>query len=134
MTAPSSPRPALRAVILAAALLTGCDSADDDGVRYLIGVADETFVVRITDPDEIAVADSLVRTGDRSIVMGDVVRGDGGFNAPYGWHLDPETVGFHDATTEVCDARPSYVEDHLDEWVDDVGTYCPWNAAVEARL
>lgn len=134
-----SPSPTVRcgltALALAAALpIFGCDSNEPEGSAYRIGVGDETFVVRVTDPGAIEDADSLLGSGERRIVMGDVVRGDGGFNEPYGWHLDPETVGFHDATTEVCDGLPSYVEDHLDEWIEDVGVYCPWNVEVEARL
>jgi hypothetical protein len=37
-------------------------------------------------------------------------------------------------TTEVCDARPSYVEENVGEFVDNVGRYCPWSARlVELR-
>jgi hypothetical protein len=39
-----------------------------------------------------------------------------------------------DFTTEVCDARPSYVEENVGEFVDNVGRYCPWSARlVELR-
>jgi len=35
---------------------------------------------------------------------------------------------------EVCDARPSYVEENVDEFVGTVGCYCPWQARlVELR-
>jgi hypothetical protein len=33
-----------------------------------------------------------------------------------------------DVTTEVCDGRPSYVEEHIDEYVTTVKRYCPWGA------
>lgn len=39
--------------------------------------------------------------------------------------LDLEMAEF---TMEVCDGRPSYVEAHTDEFVDQVGRYCPWAA------
>jgi hypothetical protein len=29
---------------------------------------------------------------------------------------------------EVCDASPSYVEANRDEWIAQVGHYCPWDA------
>jgi hypothetical protein len=39
-----------------------------------------------------------------------------------------------DFTIEVCDAEPSYVEENVDEFVDNVGRYCAWNARlVEIR-
>ena len=31
-------------------------------------------------------------------------------------------------TTEVCDGTSSCVEEHLDEFVETVGRYCPLNA------
>jgi hypothetical protein len=35
---------------------------------------------------------------------------------------------------EVCDGRPSYVEENVDEFVGTVGRYCPWQARlVELR-
>ena len=55
-------------------------------------------------------------------------------NVPYGWHLDPQDVSLADFTMEVCDARPSYVEEKIGEFVGNVGRYCPWNARlVELR-
>lgn len=29
---------------------------------------------------------------------------------------------------EVCDGRPNYLDEHVDEFVDVVGRYCPWHA------
>ena len=33
-------------------------------------------------------------------------------------------------TIELCDGRPSMVEDSLDEWIDVVGRFCPWGASL----
>ena len=64
---------------------------------------------------------------DGRIPVGRIVRdGDGGVNAPWSWHIDPESLEFADATIEVCDGLPEYVED--DTLTSD--TYCPWNATV----
>jgi hypothetical protein len=71
-----------------------------------------------------------------SIPNGHLLRGPGraAHNVPYGWHLDPRDISMADFTTEVCDARPSYVEDNVGEFVDNVERYCPWNATlVELR-
>ena len=58
--------------------------------------------------------------------IGPLLRGDGGFNAPWSWHFDPGQVRMTEAAIEVCDGQPSYVEAHL----SDFPTYCPWSARV----
>ena len=65
-------------------------------------------------------------TDEGTIPIGTIMDGGGGVNAPWSWHLDPDTFEFTDMATEVCDGLPSYVED---------GTltspsYCPWSAVV----
>ena len=44
-----------------------------------------------------------------------------------GWHLT-------DAAAEACDATPQYLNDHLAEWIRDLGGYCPWSAFVKDTL
>lgn len=64
---------------------------------------------------------------DGRIPNGRIVRdGDGGVNAPWSWHIDPESLEFVDATIEVCDGLPAFVEDGT--LTSDY--YCPWNATV----
>jgi hypothetical protein len=64
---------------------------------------------------------------DGRIPVGTIVRdGDGGVNAPWSWHIDPDSLEFADMTIEVCDGLPEYVEDGT--LTSD--TYCPWNAVV----
>jgi len=118
------------------AALDGCF----DGAVFLIRACaggevpdGQTFRVLIRDPDTIAVADDLVGAGHVQIVTGTVRAGDGGFNAPWSWHHEPDSVAFDDFTIELCDGCPMYVEEHLDEWLDSVGTYCPWSTEVLAR-
>jgi hypothetical protein len=94
----------------------------------------ETFHVQLLDPQTIAEAASLVGRGNVRIVNGELRRGDGGFNQPWGWHLDPATVHFADLTAEVCDGRPSDVQGDLGYWVDVVGRYCPWGTEVVRRV
>ena len=71
-----------------------------------------------------------------SIPAGRVLRGAGaaGHNAPFSWHLGPEDTTMAEAAIEVCDAVPSYVERHRNEFVEVVGGFCPWGARlVELR-
>ncbi|GAB3758006.1 hypothetical protein GCM10028864_42760 [Microlunatus parietis] len=91
-------------------------------------VADsETFRVELATPELVAHAEKLLAGEDvAAIPVGRVVRGDPGPNEPWTWHLDPATVAFADATTEVCDGLPSYVEDETITSDD----YCPWSAKI----
>jgi hypothetical protein len=98
------------------------------GAIVTLRVGDEEYRVLLTDDDDIATAEQLA-AGDRSplIPVGTIVRtDDGGVNAGYSWHIDPASFEWAELTMEVCDGRPSFVED---------GTlsgeiFCPWSAEV----
>ena len=96
-------------------------------VTFDVAGQGEYSIELITD-DLIRHAAELQAGGeDGRIPVGRIVRdGDGGVNAPWSWHIDPESLEFADATIEVCDGLPEYVEDGT--LTSD--TYCPWNATV----
>ncbi len=78
-------------------------------------------------PANVAIAQKLFAGREApSIPIGIVVRGDPSVNTGWSWHLDPDSFEFADATTEVCDGLPSYVED------DTITSefFCPWSAKV----
>ncbi len=94
----------------------------------------ERFRILLRDPERIAEADELLRSGSLARdVAGGLARGDGGFNSPWSWHLVPDSVRFVEGSTEVCDGCPSFLEADLDYWIDVVGNYCPWTSEVVAR-
>jgi hypothetical protein len=95
--------------------------------------AGEVFHVLVLDAEQTRIGDSLVGRGNLQIVGGSLAAGDGGFNAPWSWHLEPGSVRFSEAAIEVCDGCPSFVEADLDDWLRQ-GSYCPWSTEVEARL
>jgi hypothetical protein len=123
----------MRSPLVIAALLlvlTGCAPQAPQPVVATFQVAGgETFTVELATPELINHAKQLLAGEDvAAIPNGTVVRNDPGVNAPWSWHIDPATLSFADATIEVCDGLPSYVED---------GTvtsdqYCPWSAKVIA--
>jgi hypothetical protein len=92
-------------------------------------VLNEQYRVLVVDPANIAIAQRLLagKEGPR-IPNGVVVRGDPSVNTGWSWHIDPETFEFADVTTEVCDGKPSFVEN--DEISGDY--FCPWSAKVIA--
>jgi SH3-like domain-containing protein len=99
--------------------------------RYvMIDDPNESFIVKMTNSATIQQAlDDL--NGQRRLIVSGIVNSDnGGFNSPWSWHLDPATVILGESFIELCDARPSYVETHLVEWLGQ--RYCPWGARVNA--
>ena len=79
--------------------------------------SDETFVLRLTDPAEIAHARELVAGTDTSDarIGGTVIKTEAAYNIGWSYHLDPDSVFFFEMSTEVGDSTMRYIEDHLDE-------------------
>jgi hypothetical protein len=118
-----------RALLLAAtAALAACGSSPT-ALRgdFLVAVGEETFVLRASDPETVRLLHDNFRGRNRMFPVGPLRPGDGGFNAPWSWHFDPERVRMAEVAIEVCDGRPSYVEAHLDDFLRG---YCPWSARV----
>lgn len=121
------------ALALAVLALSSCGQTGPDGPfsDFVVAVNDQTFVLRVCDPETIAAGYANLRGGRNEFPIGPLRRGDGGFNAPWSWHLDPEQTRLVEAAVEVCDGEPSYVEAHVEEYLR-VGSYCPWGARVVA--
>lgn len=113
----------------------------NSGAKYFKFVmsddSNEYFTVKITDSATIKRAEEELSKKSSVIVTGKVREGNGGFNKKssssyWNWHLDPETVSFADFTTEICDGRPSFVDQSLSEWKDK--QYCPWVARISEEM
>lgn len=120
-------------VFLDGELLRGYFSPEsmNEGVLATFSVSGELFNLWSTNQDTIDQIMALeAGTSNASIPNGPILRGSGtaNHNAPWSWHLDPEMTAMAEVTIEVCDAAPSFVEDNVDYFVDDVGQYCPWSA------
>lgn len=98
------------------------------------GQEGERFRVLMRDPALIAEAERLIASGDQRILIGELRAGAGGVNRPWSWHLDPSSLEFADVTVEVCSGCASFVEDDLDTWLNDIGTFCPWGARFIRRV
>lgn len=130
---PGGGRGGVAALLVAAGLEFGSCSGTGPSpphVDFVVAVAGESFVLRAQDAETIRLARENRAGSNGCFPIGPLRRGDGGFNAPWSWHLDPADVRMTEAAIEVCDGRPSYVEDHL----GDYPTYCPWGARVMAEL
>jgi hypothetical protein len=123
---------AIATLALAVTVTIGVPPASASGNRTYTATfvtPEGRFRTVIDDPASVARLDDAVRAQDLrrvGIPNGVVVRGDGGVNRGHQWHL--EDVTLVDMTIEVCDGSAAYLDAHLDEWLRDVGRYCPWGA------
>jgi hypothetical protein len=87
--------------------------------------------LQVTNAETRAQAENLLLTGEGRWALGTPRRGDGGFNAPWNWHIDPESVTFAEVTIEACQTAMSAIDDDLDYWIN-FGQVCIWGV-VESR-
>lgn len=87
----------------------------------------DLFRVEITDSLTVLEAERLLQSGEGRFVAGRPLRGDGGFNAPWNWHLDPNTVVFAEGTVEACQTSPGALEGSA--WTTGFGSATPASAA-----
>jgi hypothetical protein len=125
-------RPWLAAVAMTAPLALATAACDDDAPTsptnsaiVTFRVSDETFKVKLTTREQVEAAQAAKNGGQARIPGGRIVAGTD-VNTGWSWHL--EDVGFAEATMELCDGRPSYVER---EGVNfGAGRFCPWGAQI----
>ncbi len=110
-------------------MVSGCDPAAGPTVATFEVAGVQTYKVELATPELIQHAKDLLGGSTQgTIPIGTVVRDDPGVNSPWSWHIDPATLEFADATIEVCDGLPEYVEDGT----VTSDSYCPWSAVVIA--
>ena len=103
------------------------------GILAQFEVSGEKFSAFVTNLDAISAILALEEEiSQANIPNGRLIRGPGpgAHNLPWSWHMDPEDIEMAEFTIELCDGRPSMVEDNLDEWIDVVGRFCPWGASL----
>jgi hypothetical protein len=110
---------------------SGPENGLEGGVLATFQVESEQFRIWVTNEDTILqLLDLRDGQSDASIPNGPLRAGSGqaSHNDPWSWHLDPDLTSMAEATIEVCDGLPSFVEEDLAEWLASVGQYCPWSA------
>lgn len=118
--------------LVAAALgltVMACDgetpTSPSTGAIAVLQVSGETFRIWLQGPEQVAAARAAQAGGPARIPNGRIVSGTE-FNAGWSWHL--EDVEFATATIEVCDGRPSDVEQQGTSFGS--GRFCPWSATI----
>lgn len=124
-------------------LFTACDTEnDDDGTHYYrFTHADDdieySFVAKTSNSEVIAKVEQELQKPfeERNMhINGPIERGEVDYNNNWSWHFVENQWDLAEISMEVCDGRPSFVEEELDYWVDQVGRFCPWSARVEAEV
>jgi hypothetical protein len=93
----------------------------------------DNFVIKLTDPAKIQKARDLVSGKDKTAtqVTGIIVKQAACYNPPWSFHYDPDSIGFFDSATEVCDASIAYTESFLNDaggaFLPD-NRWCPWGS------
>ncbi|SHL32390.1 hypothetical protein SAMN02745216_05013 [Desulfatibacillum alkenivorans DSM 16219] len=105
-------------------------------VRYfefaLRGYSDsENFIAATSNPATIAQVEAQLQAPEdqrRMHINGNIAAGNGGVNHCWGWHHVTNQWALAEMSMELCDGRPSHVEDDLDYWLNTVGGFCPWSS------
>ena len=113
-----------------------CNDTTDPAARAEFAFRDpltqDVVRLEISAPQGLDQAEDLLRTGVAMWAIGTPRRGDGGFNAPWTWHIDPASVTFAEVTIEACQTAAAAIDDDLDYWIN-FGQVCIWGV-VEARI
>lgn len=125
----SRARLAAVALMTPLALLSACDddapTSPTNSAVVTFQVSNETFKVKLTTKEQVDAAYAAKNGGRASIPNGRIVSG-ADVNTGYSWHL--EDVTFAEATIELCDGRPSDVEQQGTNFGG--GRFCPWSARI----
>ena len=136
----------LRSLLLFGAigiLLGACDSTSESPsqqLRYFKFVHTETsgtFVAATSDPDVLEILEAQLNKSPEArnrFIAGPIARGDAGYNEGHPWHFVEGEWSLVKTAVEVCDGAPSYVDSHVDYFVDEVGQYCPWSSRVQKEV
>ena len=123
------------------ALIDAHAAGMDDTAYFRVsdGKPQDDFVIALTDPTKIASARALINKANPQtrFLAGTIIPHPAGYNAPWHFFLEPESIVFIEQSIEVCSATTSYVEAHLAE----VGGaflprawWCPWRSRVTAEI
>ncbi|HRK33728.1 MAG TPA: hypothetical protein PLJ47_03950 [Candidatus Hydrogenedentes bacterium] len=140
----------LNAIALVLVAASGCARLDPHAVYFLVSEISvehgDSFILPITDPDDIAYARAIIADPNQEgprIVVAQVEK----CNACTGLNRDllndgkrwswcvTEFTGFADITAEIYDGWPTYVEENYDEWYETTqGGIGFWSYTVTREL
>ena len=145
-------RAALRTILVmaCAAVLSGCPTRCGDTVYFLVSELSEahgdSYILPLTDPDQIAQARAIVAdpegTAARIVVANIAPCGECGYTnrdllqggKRWSWCVT-SCEGFAENTIEIYDGWPGYVEEDVDGWIANTnGAIGFWSYTVTREL
>ena len=114
-------------------LPTVCPEREGGAEITFLVAEEEEITLWITDGTFIEEAIRLLDAGAQRVPnFLEVIPAPSCVDPQWSWHVDPAAVEWADFTIELCDGRPSYIEENLCTWLEQVGSWCPWSARVIA--
>ena len=128
-------------------LVANCGSDSSDGPplpaehTFLFGMRFDSTgaqdVIAVTSKPEViskATEELEKPVSQRALfISGAINRGNNG-NRNWNWHFKLNEWDLVESSIEVCDGRPSDVEQNIDYWVDKVQRFCPWASFVKQEI
>jgi glucose/arabinose dehydrogenase len=102
-------------------------SHTDPSQVFTVATDDASLILRCREQLALPVSERTLH------VNGRLGAGHGGFNIGWSWHLDPDAWDLAGVSIELCDGRPSHVEQDLPYWLETVESFCPWSSYVAAE-
>jgi hypothetical protein len=122
---------ALGAAAAVGPTVTAAD-AGQPGAFFTLGFkgSDRTFVILAREQKAIRElrADLSKPRNGRRIVSG-IVRTGKPYNQPWSYTMGSRSIVLGQVFTEVCDASPTYVQNHRADWLGR--RWCPWSSYVK---
>ena len=100
---------------------------DKNAPTYRAATADATLI-------EKARAELAKPPSERRLHINGTISAGEANNRPWRWHFNDGEWTLAELSIELCDGQPSYVNDNLDQWLKEVGSYCPWASYVSREL
>ncbi|MEL6925499.1 MAG: hypothetical protein AAFO94_15740, partial [Bacteroidota bacterium] len=108
-------------------------SAEARVFEFLHSTTNDTFLAWTSDTAVIQSVEAqlaLPQEQRSQHINGTILRLPEGCNSnqQWSWYFAPDAWSVVDISIELCDGNPQYVEENIDEYVDKVGSYCPWGS------
>lgn len=117
---------------------TGLAQEEAAYFRFDIPPDPETFVIRLSGAEKITRARAILAGLEPGLhILGQIVKQPAGYNPPWGFHLEPDSIEFFHSAIEVCDASIMTVAENLEEVCGAFlpgCTWCPWGSQLIAEV
>lgn len=101
------------------------------------GLPSQDFIASTTDPfviDSVRQELQLPEQNRRLHVNGLIAEASKKANLRWSWQFVESKWKLAEVSIEVCDGRPSYVEDDLQGWIQELGQFCPVASYVKSEV